>query len=85
MYSFVVSVSVGVPFVPGFLIIVVSVYLQSSLASSLKTEPPTNDVEICCRFEDIATEGHQFYAKKKFAEAKDCYNALLFLVGQLKR
>jgi hypothetical protein len=31
---------------------------QSSMLRLLKAEPPTTDVEICCRFEDIATEGH---------------------------
>ena len=30
--------------------------MENSL-ESLRLEPPTNDVEICCRFEDIATEG----------------------------
>ena len=55
------------------------------LITQLKTEPPTNDVEICCRFEDIATEGHAYYAKQQFAEAKECYSSLLFLTGLLKR
>ena len=57
---------------------------ETSLADTLKLEPPTNDVEICCRFEDIATEGHAFYARQQYAEAKEHYNALLFLAGQLK-
>lgn len=30
----------------------------SPMLKLLRTEPPTTDVEICCRFEDIATEGH---------------------------
>ena len=32
--------------------------MENSL-ESLRLEPPTNDVEICCRFEDIATEGER--------------------------
>eukprot|EP00039_Didymoeca_costata_P020271 m.340695 g.340695 ORF g.340695 m.340695 type:complete len:216 (+) comp19462_c0_seq1:199-846(+) len=51
----------------------------------LKREPPTTDVEICCRFEDVATEGHAHYAKKNFLEAKEHYQALLSLAGQLTR
>lgn len=31
---------------------------SSPMLRLLRTEPPTTDVEICCRFEDIATEGH---------------------------
>ena len=54
------------------------------MVQQLRSEPPTNDVEICCRFEDIATEGHAFYARQQYAEAKEHYNALLFLAGQLK-
>eukprot|EP00035_Acanthoeca_spectabilis_P004509 m.104490 g.104490 ORF g.104490 m.104490 type:complete len:409 (+) comp12610_c0_seq1:50-1276(+) len=55
------------------------------LLEQLRLEPPTNDVEICCRFEDIAVEGHAHFAKKEYADAKDCYAALAQLAGQLTR
>ena len=32
--------------------------MSTGMLELLRREPPTTDVEICCRFEDVATEGH---------------------------
>lgn len=56
----------------------------TSLVEGVAREPPLSDVEISCRYEDIANEGHLLMKSHDFAGARLVYQSMLLLLQSLQ-
>lgn len=53
------------------------------VVASVVLEPALSDAEVCCRFEDVANEGHQLMQAEDYAGARKVYQSLQTLLQSL--